>query len=348
MVLKSSHSIICLIMTMVGTFAILSPRMKDLYVDICGKEHLCPNQQWNAVRQGNESLKECPDCNCYSLRYNHRPQCPDIVSHSRCYNASILSASPKKKYYHLRIIDTCYEDTNITLQELCSKEASGLLNLYSYPVKGSNYFLNEHCAICNNAADTRRLRLAVTDCELNGFDMNSYDSLEELQNNVKKFKCDFVYYPIFSSFDYYSDCSPPGSISHCNVTGLWDSWDMEVNEACMKYDSPFSVFKNVFFYACNTGSSDISPSIQTCTNHDDLSTEMECLNHRSDARTFPYWNRHCRHCNSIPGLTYTFIHSYNKTATFPYEVSMSLQTDVCFLQYSNEYKFLPLSTTVNE
>ena len=348
MIFKSSHSImICSIMMIVGTFAMLSPKMKDLYVDICGEQHLCPYQLWGAGKQGDVSLKECPKCNCYSSR-SHLPLCPDIVSHSRCYNASILSASSKKTHYHLRMIDSCYEDTNNTLQDLCSKEEPDLLNLYSYPVKDhNNYYRNEYCAICNNAADTERLRLAVTDCDLNKFDMNIYESVEELRCNVKKSKCNFVYNPIsIPLFDSYSACSTPSSISHCNVTGLWDTWDTEISDACMKYDSPIFLFKNVFCYACNTGSSDMSSSIRTCTNHDNSSLEKECLNGPADPRTFPYWNKHCRHCNIISGISHSLVHGYNKSAIWPYETSIHVLTDVCLLRYSNEYKFLLLSTTV--
>ena len=125
MIFKSSHSIICSIMMMGGAFANLSPRMKDLYIDICGEQHLCPERR-GVEYLGKISLKECPMCNCYSSR-SYLPLCPDIVSHSRCYNASILSASSKQRYYHLRIIDTCYEDTNNHSSRLVLKRRTGFI-----------------------------------------------------------------------------------------------------------------------------------------------------------------------------------------------------------------------------
>ena len=329
--------------------AILSPQMIDLSVDICGLHYNCSHPYPSEVEQERDiPLKTCPECECYT---NNRADllCPGQEELRTCADASIHSASSLvRDSKMIPMIENCFKEVNDTLNELCSNAEWNLLNLDTYLVRGFRkdaqfFFRNMYCFQCNNGSNVERFNLEVTNCESRSFDVNTYSSVSELLHHVEKARCEIDY-----EMPIYTYCSDSYDISECNVTGMWDTWDEEVSEACSIYEGKFLVFKNIFCYACNSGKSDFSPSIRSCTNHDDVGVEWECLNGPANPRTFPYWNKYCRKCNELPGVRYGLDHVniYNKSAEYPFEGSVYFEINFCDLRNSDAYKFLTLSPTV--
>ena len=251
--------------------------------------------------------------------------------------------------------DRCNEDKNLTKQDLCKNEKPEFSNSESYPVWGQYngtwlMFRNQHCADCNNATNTEKTDPIVTDCDFDTFDKNVPNSVKELEQNLRMSKCNAAYFvPRIGN----TACPEPGDISDCNVTGLWDIWDKEIDNACHTIDSKFFVFKNVFCYICNTGARDLKmPVIHSCINHVNKFVEAECLNGHLNIRTLPYWNEYCRECNKIPGLDYWLndfpVNYYNTSSEYPYEGTVYLVVDMCNLRYSEAYKYLLLSTVLHD
>ena len=336
-----------IILNVADTLERLSPRMLDFYVELCGSETTCSYRSEDNADIPSTPLRECPKCHCDA--WPGELQCPDMATH-RCLDRIILSASSTQKGVYSSIAhDTCSGTTDSSLKDLCFNESFDILNSDSYPYQAYWFKLyrNKHCAVCNNVtvSDDKRISLAVTQCEQNTFDINVYRSIAEIQETLTMSKCNL-------RFDLNYDgeiCPDYNTISQCNVTGMWDVWDEEVEKTCKSYDRKFLVFKNIFCYACNIGYSDFSPLVHTCTNHNDTAVESECLNGPSDSRTFPYWNKYCLECNKIPGFYYWInddVNEYNINAEYPYKGSIYLNVFICEIIESAAYKYLSLSSLI--
>ena len=330
--------------------AILSPQMLDLSVDICGLYYNCSHRYPSEEEKARHiPLIRCPECGCNPVDRDDL-LCPDQEEFRTCADKNIYSASSLTKDIKIiPMIETCFEEANDTLNDLCSNAKRDLLNRNSYIVTGFrkgmySFFRNMYCFQCNNGSNLGQLQLEVTYCESQSFDVNTYSSVGELLHHVEKASCEFGY----KTHSYKTYCSESNIISECNVTGMWDTWDEEVNAACSTYEGKFLVFKNIFCYACNTGKSDFTPSIRSCIDHENEGVELECLNGPADPRTFPYWNKYCRKCNELPGVSYGLDHVniYNKSAEYPFEGSVYFGIRFCDLRNSDAYKFLTLSPTV--
>ena len=295
-------------------------------------------------------LKTCPDCGCITPINEDDLLCPGQEEFRTCAYKRLYSASSRNTDINIiPMIETCLEEANDTLNDLCSNAKRDLLNRDSYIVTGYRkdmyfFFRNMYCFQCNNGSNVGQLHLEVTYCDSQSVDVNTYSSVSELLHHVEKASCEFGY----KTQSYKTYCSESNIISECNVTGMWDTWNEEVNAACSTYEGKFLVFKNIFCYACNTGVSGFSPSIRSCTNHKDVSVELKCLNGPANPRTFPYWNEYCRNCNELPGVSYYFDHVniYNKSADYPFEGSVYFEINFCDFRNSDAYKFLTLSPTV--
>ena len=334
-----------IILILRDSLAFLSPRMIDVYVEICGRGNTCSYQSEDNTVIPSTHLRECPMCYCTDGSPDR--QCPDMATR-RCFDFRIFSASSSQNIiYSNFVIDTCPGTTDRSLKDLCYNESFDFLNSDSYPFRYGVY-RNKHCAVCNNetVSDYKRLSLLVTHCEHETFDINVFRSIAEMQEILRISKCNLRFELLTKPFM----CPDYNTISQCNVTGMWDVWDEEVEMTCKSYDSKFLIFKNIFCYACNVGYSDFSPLVHTCTNHDDKAVESGCLNGPADSRTFPYWNAHCLECNKIPGFYYWFnfdVNEYNMNAEYPYEGSIYIRIRICEIIKSAAYKYLSLSSHIS-
>ena len=339
---RRGDTLLALIILIAGdALTMLSPRMLDLYVEICGRGNTCSYESEDNTVIPSTPLRDCPWCHCDES--SAAGQCPDMATY-RCLDRMILSSSSAQKGVFSSIaVDTCPSTTASSQKNLCYNESFDILNPDSYPFWE---YRNKHCAFCNNVtvSDDERHFLRV-DCKQGTFDINVYGSIAEMQESLRMSKCNL-------QFDVWEDrdtCSDYNSISRCNVTGMWDVYDEEVEMTCKSYDSKYLIFRNTFCYACNIGYSGISPLVHTCTNHDDTAEESACLNGPSDSRTFPHWNKHCLECNKIPGFYYYInlhVNEYNINAEYPYQGSIYLQIDLCELVKSAAYKYLSLSSHI--
>ena len=165
MVYKSPLTVI-LTSLMIGIAAGgLSPRLLEIYTSICGIDNLCSAETNNPLEEGNIPTKTCPHCTCMQINGPHDPRCPDINPSAKCYNVSILSASITAEQHHfMYAIDKCYEDKNLTKQDLCSNLKYDFTDSDSYPASGIYngvrlMFRNLHCADCNNATNVEKTRI---------------------------------------------------------------------------------------------------------------------------------------------------------------------------------------------
>ena len=339
---------------------ILSPRMLDLYKEFCGEVNTCSISSENKTKR-DVPLKDCLPCECKTWMTS-TPPCPDMRMY-RCADFRIVSSpvsliDAPSAY----VIDTCPDDTNSNLKELCLNAEHDMLNSDLYPVEGKwngdwYKFRNMHCILCNNITNfDNHMRLNIGTCENDEFDVNTYNNVEDLLQNVRSSKCSFSYVTSFlyhedgNSVGYVSQCPNPDGITQCNVTGMWNIWDEDINMACKSYDSRFQIFKNIFCYACNVGYSYFSSFIHTCINHDDSDVEMACIHGAPDQRVFPYRNAACRECNKITGLEFKYnyrFNSYDTMREYPYQGSIDITIEICKLRYSEVYKFLSLSSLVD-
>ena len=344
---RAEPSLALAIVIIGGALAVLSPRMLDFYVEICGTENTCSYQSGDSTVIPSTALRECPKCYCGDGVFPEE-ECPDKITY-RCLNRIILSASSSQKVVATQIShDKCPSTTDSSLKNLCYNESFDILNIDSYMyLFKDGWYRNKHCAVCNNetVSDDKRISLEVVHCEQSTFDINVYSSIPEMQESLRMSKCNLQ----FDLWEERSICPDYNAISQCNVTGMWDVWDEEVEMTCKSYDNKFLIFRNIFCYACNTGHSDFPPLIHTCTNHDDTAVEIGCLNGTSDSRTYPYWNKHCLECNKIPGFIYWInydVNEYNINAEYPYQGSIYLQIALCEVIKSAAYKYLSLSSHI--
>ena len=209
-------------------------------------------------------------------------------------------------------------------------------------------YKNKYCAACNHATALQKWGFMVEDCDDPFFDLNLYDSFNAIIQNAKGFKCNFLFR---QPFEFRTTKCERNRISKCNVTGRWDTWNKDIDFACEHYDAPYRVFRNVFCYICNTGSSNIfNVTVNSCPSYVDQELKDKCAEEPTDNRTLPYKNSFCRECNMLPGVDVEYNKRVNVYYENPvlYEGSISLASfNVCKLRLHPLYDILALSTTVD-
>ena len=111
-----------------------------------------------------------------------------------------------------------------------------------------HHFRNRYCAYCNRVPISY---LSAWNAEVFCSEMVSFTD-ENMLDTIRKKKCNVFYKSPRTTF--YEECSlPTYSISQCNETGLWPSFDHVAALGCSSFTDPFnSTYKNYFCYVCNT------------------------------------------------------------------------------------------------
>ena len=122
------------------------------------------------------------------------------------------------------------------------------------------FVLSRYCAFCNGLRplqlDPWSLKFYTTG------EISFTDHDEQLLKTIKEQRGNIFYIkPWFS--DVEKCITPSYTISKCNETGLWSTYNRSLELACEYLIDPFNItYKNYYCYLCNTQNPDPRPSWQ--------------------------------------------------------------------------------------
>ena len=111
-------------------------------------------------------------------------------------------------------------------------------------------YRNKYCAYCNGVRLTKELKAwniqINCDSSISITDDNFYSTMEQKNCSIYFLKPDNELIQLcFAEYQY--------SISSCNETGLWPSYDEFTDLGCRSFIDPFNrTYQNYFCYLCNT------------------------------------------------------------------------------------------------
>ncbi|KAL4237353.1 hypothetical protein ACF0H5_002071 [Mactra antiquata] len=187
-----------------------------------------------------------PKCSSLSLAYNELDP-----AYTRGYGAFL--------------VNTCPLGTEQQLDANCSRHYTSEIQYYRDIVPVAHFlspaiYRNRYCAICNGVEDEylRQLNVLLT-CE--DTSVNLKTEHEAIQSAIDEDMCDLE----FQSPDGMNFEICTSAISRCNVTGQWETYDPEIEKACLMYSLIVNVnktyYNNVFCAQCN-GITNIEPLCQ--------------------------------------------------------------------------------------
>ncbi|XP_060606745.1 uncharacterized protein LOC132759038 [Ruditapes philippinarum] len=156
--------------------------------------------------------------------------------------------------WHYKMFTTCpdVKEINIDLIDKCEHSDNYTDITTKVPVTDEKtlfIYKNQYCAYCHNASDK----------DLHHWDANvwcfkSILKLKGIRTAVTEIfaaeSCNLVYKrPKFLTPNY--ECKMV--ISTCNVTGLWEIYDPDIEAGCAAYSTIYNFrYRNVFCYLCNS------------------------------------------------------------------------------------------------
>ena len=119
----------------------------------------------------------------------------------------------------------------------------------------NTHYKNIHCARCNGKGDTNIM--ATWSLKIHNDVFNKFPE-KDLLAKIRSSKGNIFFVP--PDYIMVDACFlPPYTISRCNVSGLWSSYDEYIVQSCNLFIDPFnSTYKNSFCYLCNIPTYDIS------------------------------------------------------------------------------------------
>ena len=250
----------------------------------CPHRHHC-NDLISRTDEEHHNTSCCAECSCEDDCVDHGNCCPfkenipNKIPVLQCKTALTKSYSTDNRIYNgrnfgierFRIIDDCpTEEKNETLVQQCKGETNTTaLEDYvwvSDQVTG-NVYQNKHCATCHGIQKYTPWRIS-TPCEevLMTETRNIPDTI------LSSEKCLIVNEPPSRKAVRVEParCYIP-EYEKCNVTGLWKSYDSEIERACMQIDWTYfayqvldygqsysAIYKNLFCYICNNDADPLS------------------------------------------------------------------------------------------
>lgn len=166
----------------------------------------------------------------------------------RPYRLGIINAESP-----VRMITQCKYNATYSIQNMC-ENADNYTEFYTkVPVadRTTNVtYRNKYCALCNGIAEDVLVFWTVRiDCDKEGFDGNDINTIVE--DVYSTATCNLIYDVPPDSGLNVPRCTKI-LISTCNETGLWQTYDAEIEAACHAYTTIYrSDYKNVFCYMCN-------------------------------------------------------------------------------------------------
>ncbi|KAK3598839.1 hypothetical protein CHS0354_007445 [Potamilus streckersoni] len=192
-----------------------------------------------------------------------------------------------------KMVDACpYHETHIL--PICREGVSR--SIFDVPVSSKRTrlsYVHRLCALCSMEKDNdlEPWEPVVAKCVSSPSEMTeSFMDMAVLKQLLSEGKCVLVYN---ESVAYDRNCIPSvanenveGIVDSCNVSGLWDRYDPDIDWACKHYATQFEQFANVFCFICNPDlvSHTSGPLIDTCNvtgywKENDITIEQGCLHH---------------------------------------------------------------------
>ena len=180
-----------------------------------------------------------------------------------------------------------------------------------FSIKTKILYKNLFCARCHGENKTMNMKLELI-CP------------DVYRTKTKKFLKDcFIRYTSQNEISYIRLRTSPkvketSLISRCNETGLWKTFDRDVDWACRHFERSYKQFKNLYCYMCNptvvsTKPVDDNELINTCQDESQESSEYNQTKYISETnatiaemckysdivpRFSPYRNAYCLSCNA--------------------------------------------------
>ena len=212
----------------------------------------------------------CGNCSCEEDCWKTANCCPDknnikeepaLTCRSPVVKP-IWNESPSNLGYH--VIDACpHSEINNTLVSKCitnnTNDPADLIWVFNEHQELT--FKNEYCALCHHVTHYVQWQLRVKCASLSSTAVLSPLFMLDDQCELKLEKPEnttATSFPVCTVVDY----------NHCNKTGLWATYDADIERSCDIYHSPYFVesftadvpgikkyikaYKNVFCFSCNT------------------------------------------------------------------------------------------------
>ncbi|XP_060064257.1 uncharacterized protein LOC132544650 [Ylistrum balloti] len=280
------------------------------YYLVCGAEYICEKHNYNFIINdlSMQGLELCPLCSCKRECVQAGNCCPDIMFAfpvPLCKHTSIVdNVNDVKLQSH--IIEACHDDSLEEDKEKCKMNYTRAQLMQHPPVTSADYaftFRNKHCAECNGVFNYSSWKINISCTRVTDF--NFLSTYEEIVDQATSENCIIEYGEDQDSSTHKcvtQNTDPVESISECNVTGTWLTYDKDIANACLSsYHLEYKGYKNIFCLMCNPPLYYTNP-IVSC-NVSGIwspynSTLLEaCTRHLSTTFTMPYKNVFCFLCN---------------------------------------------------
>ena len=248
-----------------------SRRLQDIVSLYCPYTSLC-HSPVRQIMNESEDHSCCANCSCEDDCWIYDNCCPDkettptSISGLVCKSAltkqrtsAIFGMDWEKEYNRYKIQASCpLGEKNTSLVQKCSGAINNSIDdiIWVSDKMSGTIYQNRYCALCHGVQDFTSWLLR-TSC---------VDVLMTKATNIVKFilsdRCDIVNEAPKSektrARTFACDISDIGA---CNMTGQWDKYDLNIDEACNKYYWPYYdtstklqlyvLYRNVFCYACH-------------------------------------------------------------------------------------------------
>ncbi|KAL3882706.1 hypothetical protein ACJMK2_029019 [Sinanodonta woodiana] len=254
-------------------------------------------------------------CVCDNNCAHFQKCCPDnpyAYLKQSCLNIALYQSERSYKVART-MVDACPYHENHTLPICRTRVTRSIFDVPVLSNKTLLAYVHRLCALCSLEKDNDLqpwepvlAKCVSSHSEMAGDQMNT----TVLKRLLSEGECVLVYNDLIPNF---YNCIPsilrvPGIVDSCNVTGMWERYDPDIDWACKHYTSQFEQFANVFCYICNPDivSHNSGPLIDTCNisgywAQNDITIEQGCLQDNSLPRFHPFKNAFCYICNMFDG-----------------------------------------------
>ncbi|XP_069131753.1 uncharacterized protein [Argopecten irradians] len=222
-------------------------------------------------------------------------------------------------------VSKCYrldKSRNTTLQEKCEStmQAKGILQIPVRSRSSDILYRNVYCFLCNEGhgsenqedgqgVDTSDIEQGYDPLDLQIqcnfiFQTERYLLLDDMLKDFDQMadgdeKCTFsILYDLYDNKKLV-----PDTIDRCNVTGDWDIYDTDIEQACLAFNHDIThteysgAYKNIYCEMCNTALG-IGLTYTSCDVN--MTYNDECEMYPQVTSMTPYKNYFCKLCNYRP------------------------------------------------
>lgn len=223
------------------------------YIEFCGVNTLCSEN--NGKDEMFENLIDekfstiCPWCSCVKECFILGNCCPDI-SLSTCIQTKhqIHDLNNVSDAFH-NVLSRCPMENGVSEPKPCLFSFTLTNFRTQIPVtsmKTGISYASKTCAGCHGENQTVPWSFDVS-CPNISIDPSVFSDFSELMSGMQERRCTVNLKPPYKA----QSCNKETVISKCNVTGLWNRRDEDLETACLNYWRPYGAFQNVFCFLCN-------------------------------------------------------------------------------------------------